>query len=297
MDNINMNLTLLTFGERLENHYQACFAILTFLRDPQIEKVIVITDRPDFYRVFGDRIEFIEINQTTLQKWQGKYHFFWRVKIKALQTVQAQYPAQHLLYVDSDTFLATPLTEMQHQLNQGQTFMHLKEGILSEQSNRTWQKMHRTLVGKTFANIEIRPDSVMWNAGVVALPAEKAQAILALALQLCDEICGTDCERKLVEQFSFSVALNQHQPLQPCNTIIGHYWGNKTEWNNMIADFFVNAQLKNLSLQDCIALLAEKDWNELPLSKKQRNTNAKLKKFIDWIFPDKNIYYFKQKVR
>ncbi|WP_439243136.1 hypothetical protein [Lonepinella sp. BR2474] len=288
-----MNLTLLTFGERLENHYQACFAILTFLRDPQIEKVIVITDRPDFYRIFGDRIEFIEIDQTTLQQWQGKYQFFWRVKIKALQTVQAQYPTQHLLYVDSDTFLASSLTAMQRQLNQGQTFMHLKEGALGDKSRRTWQKMHRTLGGKNVANINITSDTAMWNAGVIALPAEKAQAILALAIGFCDEICSTNCERRLVEQFSFSVALNQHQPLQPCNTIIGHYWGNKTEWNQMIADFFVNAQLKNLSLQDCLALLAEKDWRALPLGKKQRNTNAKLKKIIDRLFPDKHIHYFK----
>ncbi|WP_439328202.1 hypothetical protein [Lonepinella sp. BR2357] len=288
-----MNLTLLTFGERLENHYQACFAILTFLRDPQIEKVIVITDRPDFYRIFGDRIEFIEIDQTTLQQWQGKYQFFWRVKIKALQTVQAQYPTQHLLYVDSDTFLASSLTAMQRQLNQGQTFMHLKEGALGDKSRRTWQKMHRTLKGKNVANIKITSDTAMWNAGVIALPAEKAQAILALAIGFCDEICSTNCERRLVEQFSFSVALNQHQPLQPCNTIIGHYWGNKTEWNQMIADFFVNAQLKNLSLQDCLTLLAEKDWRALPLGKKQRNTNTKLKNIIDRLFPDKHIHYFK----
>lgn len=287
-----MNLILLTFGERLENHYQASFAILTFLKDPTIERVIVLTDRPEFYAFLGEKVEMMPIDNATLQQWQGEHQFFWRVKIKALEAVQQRYPQQNLLYVDSDTFLATDLSIFAQKLNSGQTFMHTKETVLADNCNNTLRKMYRTLNGKSFANIEINGQSAMWNAGVIGLPAEKAQACIELALQLCDEICATDCPRKLVEQFAFSLALNHIQPLQPCDQIIGHYWGNKSEWNQIIANFFVQAQLKQLNLDDCVQQLKDYDWNQLPLEKKQRNSNAKLRALVDKIFKAKNIRYF-----
>lgn len=45
-----MNLLLLTFGDNTDNHQQAVFAALSFMRDPHIRRVLVVTDRPDFYR-------------------------------------------------------------------------------------------------------------------------------------------------------------------------------------------------------------------------------------------------------
>ena len=44
-----MNLLLLTFGDNTDNHQQAVFAALSFMRDPHIRRVLVVTDRPDFY--------------------------------------------------------------------------------------------------------------------------------------------------------------------------------------------------------------------------------------------------------
>ena len=72
-----MNLILLTFGKRTETHSQAAFSILSFLKDPLIKKVIVITDYPDFYRIFGDKVECLCINDELLKQWQGKHQFFW----------------------------------------------------------------------------------------------------------------------------------------------------------------------------------------------------------------------------
>ncbi|MGF7453347.1 hypothetical protein [Pasteurella bettyae] len=287
-----MNLVLLTFGERLENHYQACFSILSFLKDPNIKNVIIVTDRADFYQFLNGQVKFIHINQQTLKEWQGKYQFFWRIKIKALEIVQQHYPEQNLLYIDSDTFLASNLDKMYIALNQGQTFMHKAEYTLGSQANNTIKKMYQSLNGQTFANIPLNEHSMMWNAGVIALPANKAKEIIQLTLQLCDEICATNCTRRLVEQFSFSIALNHQIQLQACDNLIGHYWSNKEEWNEMIAKFFVNGYLQNMSLEEAINQLRDFDWNCLPIHKKQRNTKTRLIKLIDHLFPAKNIQYF-----
>ncbi|EIJ71834.1 hypothetical protein [Pasteurella bettyae] len=287
-----MNLVLLTFGERLENHYQACFSILSFLKDPNIKNVIIVTDRADFYQFLNGQVKFIHINQQTIKEWQGKYQFFWRIKIKALEIVQQHYPEQNLLYIDSDTFLASNLDKMYIALNQGQTFMHKAEYTLGSQANNTIKKMYQSLNGQTFANIPLNEHSMMWNAGVIALPANKAKEIIQLTLQLCDEICATNCTRRLVKQFSFSIALNHQVQLQACDNLIGHYWSNKEEWNEMIAKFFVNGYLQNMSLEEAINQLRDFDWNCLPIHKKQRNTKTRLIKLIDHLFPAKNIQYF-----
>ena len=118
-----MNLLLLTFGDNTDNHQQAVFAALSFMRDPHIKRVLVVTDRPDFYRwlcgtersalstedggkdASGKRgmaaVKILPITAETLSAWQGPQQFFWRIKIQAVAMAVRQYPGQHLLYVDS----------------------------------------------------------------------------------------------------------------------------------------------------------------------------------------------------
>ncbi|MDH2997828.1 hypothetical protein A1D22_00565 [Pasteurellaceae bacterium LFhippo2] len=287
-----MNLLLLTFGERLENHYQSTFCILSFLKDPLINKVIVVTDRPEFYQFFNDKIEIITINADTLNEWKKPYDFFWKIKIKAVEMVIDKYPEQHLLYVDSDTFLATNLAKIHSELEQGNSLMHICESPLSAIGSKTLRNMYNSLNGKSFAGIAINEKSEMWNAGVIALPSSKAKDIIQLTIQSCDEMCATDCTRRLIEQFAFSISTKHLTPLKSCETTIGHYWGNKEEWNLAISRFLVNNQLKAKTVDEYIEDLKEYDWNAIPLEKKKRNTAEKLKKVVDKLFPIKKIRYF-----
>lgn len=291
-----MNLLLLTFGTRIENHYQAAFSILSFLNDEHIETVLVVTDYPDFYRFFGNKVECLPIDEGQLKNWQGDAQFFWRVKIKVLEFAFSRYPDRHLLYVDSDTFLASNLTALSFALDCGRSLMHKKEYGFSDvkKTSNTEREMFSVLNHKTFSNILIDHRSEMWNAGVIALPKTKAKEIILLSLMLCDDICKTNSPRRLVEQFSFSLALNHLTELLPCDDVIGHYWGNKSEWNQLISQFFVEALLKNKTRNQCVEELKQFDWNILPLAKKQRSTNYKLKKWIDNLFPTKGIRYFNE---
>lgn len=287
-----MNLLLLTFGDKVENHYQAVFAILSFLKDPAIGRAIVITDRPDFYRFLGDRVDIITIDQQMLTEWQAPYQFFWRIKIKAVELAVARYPDQHLMYVDSDTFLATDLDEMVARLDAGAGYMHLFEEGLGSNTNRTLKRMHQSLAGKTFAGVTMTADSPMWNAGVIALPASRAAETVQLALRLCDEMCATDCTRRLIEQFSFSVALHEKTQLAGCEHIIGHYWGNKPEWDDFIMRFLATNLLKGASLADCIEQTRQIDWHGLPLEKRQRSSIARIRRWLDGTFRPRRVRHF-----
>ncbi|MDO4905602.1 MAG: hypothetical protein Q4A16_08665 [Lautropia sp.] len=287
-----MNLLLLTFGDKLENHYQASFAILSFLKDPLLQRVIVITDRPEFYRLFGDRVDLVDVDRQTLKDWQAPHQFFWRIKIKAVELAVSRYPGQHLMYVDSDTFLATGLAAMQSSLDTGVGFMHLFENELGQGGSRTLERMFRSLGGRSFAGVHIDAQSRMWNAGVVALPAPRADDIVRLSLQLCDEMCGTDCPRRLIEQFAFSVALDRLIDLQSCQDVIGHYWGNKSEWDLFILRFLASNLLCGADLDSCIEQIRHVDWNGLPLEKRPRSSIERIKRWLDGTFKVKRSRYF-----
>ncbi|MBE2894972.1 hypothetical protein [Spirabiliibacterium falconis] len=295
--NTQTNLILLTFGDRLETHYQAALAILSFLGDPNIHKVIVVTDRKGFYRCFHDQVEFIDINETILTQWQGDYQFFWRVKIKALQHVLAHYPDQHVLYIDSDTFLGAPLKPLIDKLNQNQTFMHTFEEYLSEGKSKTVRKMWARLRNKSFGGVTIDQQTAMWNAGVIALPRDIAHKTLSLALTICDEICATNCPRRLVEQFAFSLALNHVCPLQSCEHLIGHYWGNKAQWNQIAQMLLLTAFLHNETLEQMKVRFKQIPVSDIPIYVKSSSTEKRLIRFIKRCFKRNQQHFFSPQER
>lgn len=287
-----MILTLLTFGDNLDNHYQANFAILSYLKDPKITHVCVVTDRPQYYQGFDEKLVLIEIDEAKMQSWRGHEDFFWRIKMKAIEAAALRFPSEHLLYVDSDTFLVTDLERLQSGLDQGQCFMHIEEGKLSQLDSKTERRMWNSLKEKTFASHHIDANTAMWNAGVIAISAHQSVNIIQNAIQACDEMCQTDCTRRLIEQFAFSLALNHDGNLQPADREIAHYWGNKGEWNNAIREFFVYSHLTQASLTEQINQIRQFDARQLPILKKEKRIKGQLLKWIEKRIPSKKVVYF-----
>lgn len=294
-----MNLLLLTFGENIHHHQQAIFSILGFLRDPCIGRVLVVTDRPECYlwllssSPLSAIVEVMSVSPEQLRGWQGPWQFFWRVKIEAVALAVRRYPGQHLLYVDSDTFLATSLAGMRNQLDTGTAFMHCLEDRLGDRHNRTLIRMCQSLAGQTVAGITLSEQHAMWNAGVIALPATKAAALVALTRRLCDDMCDTDCPRRLIEQFAFSVALQQAGALLPCDQDIAHYWGNKDGWNVMIASFLAESRIRNESVAQAMARVAALDWQKLPLEYREHGMAISAKRWLEALFRPKKLRFFK----
>ena len=359
-----MNLLLLTFGDRAENHHQAAFCILSFLKDPRIGRVLVMTDRPGFYRwlqagvatwqegekraadegrerstastqgttstrgttstqgvastqgsastqevahaqevvhaqavdqpagVASPVIEVLPISADTLKDWQGTQQFFWRIKIKAIEHALQRHPDQHLVYVDSDTFLATDLSALKAGLDAGQAFMHCRENALADRNSRTLTRMRRMLTGQTLAGVSFDGQTEMWNAGVIALPASRGRTLVDHALQLCDAMCATGCPRRLVEQLAFSAALKGAPSLQPCDRWIVHYWGNKPGWNAFIGHFLAESRLRNETVAQAVARAADADWQHLPTEYRHRSTAERLKRLVDRLWPRYRVRYF-----
>lgn len=288
-----MTLMFLVFGEAQHNHLQANFAILThLLEQTALSKIVVMTDAPANYRAIDDeRVMVDAINIDDLTDWRGPHDFFWRIKIKALESIAERYPDDHVMYTDADTFCFSNLTDIQRQLEEGKTLMHAREGKISELRTSTEKRMWKQCRGKTFGGIAIDADSTMFNAGVVAIPRSLVKDAVALALCICDDMCAAGVTRRLVEQFALSLALAEVGKLGAANTTIGHYWGNKAGWNELINGFFLRHHLAGSTYAEQVTDVANIDFRAIPIYRRSSGTQNKLHKLVDKQF-EKKIYAY-----
>ncbi len=284
-----MNILFLVFGKRLSDHLQAHLAIHTLL--PQLTKgdrICVMTTAPEFYSGLSsvEQVKTDPITEQTLDEWEGQHHFFWRVKIKAMERMVTLYPDDELLYLDSDTFLKGNLEDIKGILRQGKGLMHLDEGHPSNMKTKSL-RMWNTVNGRTYAGVTIGKQHNMWNAGVVAMPKGKVAQTVALALAICDGMLNDGAERVVIEQYSLSIALHERLGLVSAQPYIGHYWGNKDEWNAFASDFFLAAYMKGLTPQEATAALMRKDLTAMRIHVHKSNTQRRLTNIIKKLFPDK----------
>jgi len=289
-----MNLLYITFGPRLEIHHQAAFSMLSFLtQKDHIHSITLITDAPEFYGHVREHVELIAITPDTLKEWRGPHDFFWRIKIKALEYLALKLGEKPIVYLDTDTFLFGDGAAMAKRLTT-EAFMHENEGALATLKTKTERRMSAQIVGEVFGGVTIRGDHAMWNAGVVAVPGAKNVKAIQLALAICDDMCAADVERRLVEQFALSVALAESYPLHAGADFIGHYWGNKAGWNEVITKFFLENYLRNSSREKELEALRAFDFLGEPLRTRRSSAHARWVRLVDGFYPPKGVVYVKQ---
>lgn len=130
----------------------------------------------------------------------------------------------------------------------------------------------------------------MWNAGLIGVSNQNFDG-LQTTLEANDAMCADDVTRRLVEQFAFSIGLSKLAELQPADHIVGHYWGNKKQWNKLIDHFLKECFMKKYSFDQIIGRIIEMDLTQNPIWVKESNTHRKLKNFIDKFYTNKKTVY------
>lgn len=288
-----MNIVYLVFGDNLENYQQVYFSIYTaFIHKGDEDKIIVITENTSLFQYFEDKIEVISIDRKIIEEWEGTHKFFWRVKIKALELIAQKYPSDPILYLDGDTFFFQNIDALRRSLFQGQNYMHVNEGKLSVLPTKTEKLMWSQIKNKSYAGIEIDKNTCMWNAGLIGV-SNKHLECLKLTLSINDALCADNVTRRLIEQFSFSVSLNEYSKLLPAKDVVGHYWGNKEQWNLIISDFLKECFMKDYSFEQVISKIQEMDLRQYPIWVRRSNTQKRLKNFINSFYKDLKPEYVK----
>lgn len=290
-----MHLLYLTFGNKLTNHLQAAFSIYSFLQQPgELSSINIITDAASFYQHLSGQVNIIDINAEKLREWKGPYEFFWRVKIKAIETISHKYPGDPVMYIDTDTFLYTPISQLKQVLQKGQALMHENEGAISTLPDHTVKKMWRHINGKSYGGLRMQATDCMWNAGVVASPNTLAGKEWQQALQICDEMCGDGVPVRLIEQYALALSLHHNYSLTAAQPFIAHYWSNKEEWDEYIMQWLTEWQLKQLSLKQRVDAFATIDMNKVPIIKRKRTWAKRLHTFVDNLLPARNITFLQK---
>ncbi|MET0635519.1 MAG: hypothetical protein ABWZ25_05800 [Chitinophagaceae bacterium] len=287
-----MHLLLMTFGTNERHHLQACFCVYSFLAGgARFSSINIMTDSPGFYKSIENNVKVIAVSDELLTEWKGPHAFFWRIKIKAIGQVCDTYPGEPVIYLDTDTFLYNDFEKAHSIVAGGHAGMHLHEAPLKRIATKTASKMYTQLRGKSLGDLRDLSDFDMWNAGVVITPNNRGMEEIRLALSICDEMLRLGVVPILIEQYSLSIALHHIYGLKPAASFLAHYWSNKDEWNQLISGFFHRCYLEALSQEETIEKFRSIPLESIPVSRKVRRMNLKLKKAIDGILPNRNLTY------
>ena len=231
-------LLLLAYGRQTE-YYRAIFAALSawaWQPHPTVAATI-FTDQPSFFEPYlaGLPVEYNYLSESNLSKLKGPLQFVHRVKAQLIALAFLDYPTEALLFIDSDTFFMAAPDGLLHRLAQGVPFMHQHEYPLAEAAAihagfgqaHYPEKLLALLTSRTFQlggqPVQFHAGQSSWNSGVLGLPRALAP-LLPDILTLVDELyAGTGWF--LCEQLAFSLAVQASGPVQACDQLVYHYWG------------------------------------------------------------------------
>lgn len=288
-----MNIVYFVFGNNINNYQQVIFSICTALvNKEESDRIIVIAEEPTFFKLVEDLVTIIPIDNATINKWKGDYNFIFRTKIKVLELIAKDYPSQHILYLDGDTFVYKSLSILKRELDKSQGIMHVNEGALYQKNTKTEKELWHTIRDKIFADIPINKSINMWNAGVIGIPNTSFDSI-NLALQLNDEMCDSNALCFVIEQLSFSIALTHQLQVTASDHVIGHYWGNKEEWNEVISNWIKKSLMSNYKVHEIIDEVKNIPFHEIPVYVKRSNTGIRLINKIQTLFKPRSKSYIK----
>lgn len=269
--------------------------ILNLLRyRNEIDSINIITDHPDYYKKLEKYINIIAVDDKTINQWKGEFSFVFRVKLKAIELIISRNSdEQPILYLDTDTFIYKGFHELKNSLSEGKGIMHINEGKLSECPTRSGFRLWKQIRNQTYGGNTITENDCMWNAGVIGIPANICEKMIDTAIKMCDEMCARIKISFLVEQFCVSVTLQRMVEMRAACGWIGHYWGNRDSWNNLISAFFSESYMRNSSLDDDLERISAFDFGQIPISAIPRNAATRLHKMVNKYFSPRELQYLK----
>ncbi len=282
-------LVFLSFGSEARFHLQTYFAIVSALRFTGTGMpVILYTDRPWLYKRLSGRIETVDISAGLQGGWLSDTGYVYTTKIQAIIDFSRRFPDLDMLFVDCDTVVTSPLGGLAGLVASGKGVMHVKEKHPSVMY-RSQRRMWKALGGRTIGGTTITMNHVMWNSGVVGIPSGLIEPIASHALAICKFALDAKLRCLTVEQYAFSIAMQERLEMFAACDVILHYWGNKQFWLPMIAEFVQKSHFEGLTLDEEIERLRGMDFSTVPLHIKKSRTRSRLEAFLSRLFPDKVI--------
>lgn len=286
-----MTIMYLTYGNKTEYHIQAYFSMLSFRKQlSEDDRIVMVTNCPQYYKKVASWVEVMPIDDKTVEEWKGKHHFVFRAKTMAMKHYIAAHPNEHLLFIDTDTFLYGRLDDIRERLDHGIGIMHKDEGHPSKMGGASL-RMWKACGGKTWGGVTLDDRHNMWNSGVLGIPRQYAADVINMELGIIDDILDSGVDSFTIEQYATSVAMIEHGTLEEATPYVGHYWGNKEEWERIITTMLMRSYMQDGTPDDLLADIDDKLLRSAPIYIHKSDTAKRLRKLISRFFPDRNPQY------
>lgn len=234
---------------------------------PAGSEFCVVTDQPESFGWFGDRIKILHVDNATLRDWRGRHNFFWRVELMCVVHAAAQGPA-NIIYHDSDVLMRKDLASLCAALNEGDVFMHEHEYELSTARRQGQKRLWKQIGQRDVAGFHFAAPCAMWNAGLIAVGAQN-HGLLIQALTLLDDLMDDGVHHTLVEQLAISTVFRATGRLRQGRPWMDHFWANKDGY--AVAMDRQLAQILTLGLDvDSAAAMVRREPVELPMVVRKR---------------------------
>lgn len=258
----------LSLGERHDLTARAHLALLAAMgHAPAPAEFCIVTDRPDLYRWFGDRLRILAVDAAMLREWKGRHDFFWRVELMTVVHAAAQGPAQ-VVYLDSDVLARASLQPLLDGLAAGDVFMHLHEHDLAHARRAGDRRLWRQVDGREAGGLRFAAPCPMWNAGVIAVGAQH-HAVLDRALAALDALMDGGIRHNLVEQLAISTAFAATGRLRAADAWLDHFWSNKEGYGREIDRQLAEIHYRGMDVDAAVAYVREHPIT-LPLMVRKR---------------------------
>jgi hypothetical protein len=216
---------LLVYGPRQSLHVEAYGALVSILAHrPAASEIVVLTDRPDRYEWFEDLVSIQTLSADTLTSWQGTGRDRYRPKIEALRWLAVSGDA-HVVLVDTDTLARRSLDTLVDRLEAGAFLLHTREYLLSAPLHKNDRSLARDVLGRAWNGVTPRPDTAMWNGGVIGC-SRTHLAVLDRLPGAFDELRAA-CRHFAVEQLTYSVVFGAAGTVEEASPWFDHYWANR----------------------------------------------------------------------
>ena len=230
--------------------HECTYALLSLSRIyaagvPENTQVWIYTDNPGWFSSFKGcaiPLHFRAIDEKTINQWKGEINFVHRVKVEMLKDFTKDKEG-NILYLDSDIVFTHPIDQLLKNINDGQLYMHVREGLISDRGNKVFAKLHHHYKGSPL-HVKEKPvhEFAMWNAGVLGFNT-KYRHLLEEVLTFTDNEYPK-FPKHIIEQFAFSIYFQQAGLVKAAAPYIYHYW-NLKEARKVLASFFDNFKDKS----------------------------------------------------
>jgi hypothetical protein len=247
---------VLAYGRSGRLHREAAIALLTLRAyAPPGSEVVLLTDRPEHYRWFGNSITIDGLTPAIVREWRGPLDDRFRPSLEALRKLAADAAADVVL-ADADTMARCDLEPLANRLAEGAVFMHRREYSLAAPPRRRERSLAHQIVGRTWQGITPDATSAMWNAGVVA-SSRRHSGIFDHTLAVFDEIRPVT-RYFAVDQLACSIVLASYAPIEEAAPWFDHYWANRPWFNQATERFLSGALIEGLTPPDAMDRLKKR---------------------------------------